>query len=431
MEDQVLTVSEITARLRQTIEKNPDFTSVWVKGEVYNLTYHSSGHIYFSLKDEGAVISAVFFKYANKHLRFKLEEGMSVIAFGSVTFYDKQGKYQLMLADLHLEGIGELQKRIEQLKKKLLADGIFDAEHKRPLPILPKRIGVVTAPTGAAFQDILKVALKRFPTIEILLAPAKVQGDDAAAAIVRGIEELNNPKWHIDVIIAGRGGGSFEDLMAFNEEPVVRAFYHSRVPIVSAVGHQIDHPLSDDAADAYAPTPSAAAELVVPEKADLAQEVDYLFLRIEKTLDVLLNTQRIRVETLAGKKIFRAPLDLFMRREMQLADAETGMFSSMTRQIHAARLKLAAIPDISRTMRARVKENSFRFKTAAGAIDQLSPLGVIARGYAVIQDAEGKNVKSVRQVLPGDVVASFIADGMITSVVQSTDQGVHLGKKEN
>ncbi|HEX8994141.1 MAG TPA: exodeoxyribonuclease VII large subunit, partial [Candidatus Paceibacterota bacterium] len=247
--DRVLTVTELAQIVKRKIESSPELTSIWVRGEISNITYHSSGHIYFTLKDAGAVLQAVFFKSVNRNLKFKLEEGLAVIAFGSITTYEKRGNYQMVVADVSLEGIGALQKKIEQLKKKLAEEGIFDQTRKKKIPFLPKRVGVVTSPTGAAFRDILKVALRRFPTIEIILAPAKVQGDDAALTIVRGIEELNNPAWGIDVIIAGRGGGSFEDLMPFNEEIVIRAFAGSRVPIVSAVGHQIDHPLSDDAAD--------------------------------------------------------------------------------------------------------------------------------------------------------------------------------------
>ena len=227
----VYTISELTRIIKQTLADNPDLNSVWIKGEISNLTYHSSGHIYFSLKDNDAVVSAAFFKYVNKNLSFKLEEGMNVLAFGSVNIFDKRGTYQFIIAEVRLEGIGELLKRIEQLKKRLLEEGIFDASHKKKIPFLPRRIGIVTSPTGAAVRDIIKVAMRRFPNIEIVIAPAKVQGDLAAESVVRGIEELNNPEHRIDVIIAGRGGGSFEDLMAFNEEIVVRAFYNSRVPI--------------------------------------------------------------------------------------------------------------------------------------------------------------------------------------------------------
>jgi len=224
----IFTVSELTKTIKVTLEKNPALNNLWVKGEIFNLTYHSSGHIYFTLKDDNAVISATFFKYANKKLNFKLEEGMSIFALGNISLFEKRGSYQINILSVKLEGVGELQKKIDQLKKKLLEEGIFDDVNKKDLPFLPGRLGIVTSPTGAAVRDIIKVALRRYPNIEIVIAPAKVQGDDAAETIVRGIEELNRPEHNTDIIIAGRGGGSFEDLMPFNEEPVIRAFYESR-----------------------------------------------------------------------------------------------------------------------------------------------------------------------------------------------------------
>jgi exodeoxyribonuclease VII large subunit len=241
-ENRVYTVTEITRSIKWKIEGSEEYKGVWIQGEIYNLTLHSSGHIYFSLKDDNAVINVTFFKNANRSLKFKLEEGISVLVFGNITLFEKRGTYQVNVFQVRLEGIGELQKRIEQLKKKLHQEGIFDPDKKKPIPMLPKRIGVVTSPTGAAVRDIIKVALRRFPEMEIVIAPSKVQGDDAAPTIAQAIEVLNDPACNIDVIIAGRGGGSFEDLLPFNEEIVVRAFFNSRVPIISAVGHQIDHP---------------------------------------------------------------------------------------------------------------------------------------------------------------------------------------------
>jgi len=269
MDDRIFTITEITRLIKQSLENNPLFNGILIKGEISNVTYHSSGHIYFTLKDEGAVISSVLFRYAGRSLDFRLEEGQSLLAFGSLSLFEKRGSYQFIVSQVRKEGMGELLARIEKLKKKLHAEGIFDPSHKKKLPFLPRRLGVVTSPTGAAFRDIIKVALRRFPGLEIVLAPAKVQGADAAVSIIRGIEELNRPRWDVDVIICGRGGGSFEDLMAFNDEGVVRAFYNSVVPIVSAVGHQVDHPLCDDAADHAAPTPSAAAEGAVPVMKEL------------------------------------------------------------------------------------------------------------------------------------------------------------------
>ena len=242
IQQKVYTVAELTRSIKRTLEGRAEFNNLWVKGEIFNLTVHSSGHIYFSLRDNDAVISAVFFRHANRNLTFKLKEGMNILALGSITVYEKRGSYQINVSMVKQEGLGELQKRIEMLKQKLAAEGVFSPERKRPIPFLPRRLGIATSPTGAAVQDIIKVALRRYPTIEIIIAPAVVQGVDAPVSIARAIEELNRPEYRIDCIIAGRGGGSFEDLMPFNEELVVRAFYNSRVPIISAVGHQIDHP---------------------------------------------------------------------------------------------------------------------------------------------------------------------------------------------
>ena len=306
-DEAVLSVSDLTRCIRLTIENSPNLNNVWVRGEISNLTFHSSGHIYFTLKDSEAVISAVFFRNANRKLNFQLEEGMSVFALGSVTVFEKRGSYQLNVLSVRPEGMGELQRKIEELKKRLLAEGIFDQSRKRELPFLPHRIGIVTSPTGAAIRDIIKVALRRYPNAEILIAPAKVQGEGSVESIVQGIHELNRAEYGLDIIIAGRGGGSFEDLIAFNDEKVIRAFYHSRVPIVSAVGHQIDHPLSDDAADLAAPTPSAAAELVFPIIADLKGELDYYSVRMTNSLNVTMREYKRAVENLEKLRIFRDP----------------------------------------------------------------------------------------------------------------------------
>ena len=219
-----ISVTELSRKIKSTIENQFDLCGVWVKGELSGVTYHSSGHIYFTLKDKDSLIQGAMFRNANLKLSFRPAEGMSVIALGNVSVYEKRGNYQLIVKELLLEGQGEIQLRLEKQKKKLLAEGLFSPANKKKIPPLPKKIGIATSPTGAAFRDIIKVALRRFPNIEILLAPAKVQGEDSVPSIVKAIEELNNPKWHVDLIIAGRGGGSVEDLLCFSDEAVVRAF---------------------------------------------------------------------------------------------------------------------------------------------------------------------------------------------------------------
>ena len=428
--DRVLTVSECAQIVKRRIEGAPDLTSIWVRGEISNITYHSSGHIYFTLKDPNAILQAVFFKSVNRGLKFKLEEGLAIIAFGSITTYEKRGNYQMVVAEVSLEGIGALQKQIEQLKKKLSAEGLFDPARKRKIPFLPKRIGVVTSPTGAAFRDILKVALRRYPTIEIILAPAKVQGDDAAATIVRGIEELNRPEWGIDVIIAGRGGGSFEDLMPFNEEPVVRAFATSRIPVISAVGHQIDHPLSDDAADMYAPTPSAAAELAVPVKSDFVAEIDMLHDKALAALEKRIERDRNRIGNVLARRVFAEPSHIVYMKDIEFSDIKNRMVLSLKDMISDARARMSAVPDITKEIRGIVERKRNALAVTASAVESLSPLGVIARGYAVAIDSEKKVVKSVKSVRTGDTISLYLSDGKADCGILSLHEGVTLGKEK-
>ena len=428
--DRVLTVSECAQIVKRRIEGAPDLTSIWVRGEISNITYHSSGHIYFTLKDPNAILQAVFFKSVNRGLKFKLEEGLAIIAFGSITTYEKRGNYQMVVAEVSLEGIGALQKQIEQLKKKLSAEGLFDPSRKRKIPFLPKRIGVVTSPTGAAFRDILKVALRRYPTIEVILAPAKVQGDDAAATIVRGIEELNRPEWGIDVIIAGRGGGSFEDLMPFNEEPVVRAFASSRIPVISAVGHQIDHPLSDDAADMYAPTPSAAAELAVPLKSELMAEIDMLHDKALAALEKRIERDRNRIGNVLARRVFAEPSHIVYMKEIELSDIKNRMVLSLKDMISDARARMSAVPDITKEISGIVERKRNALAVSASAVESLSPLGVIARGYAVAIDSEKKVVKSVKSVRTGDTISLYLSDGKADCEILSLHEGVTLGKEK-
>ncbi|HOK03189.1 MAG TPA: exodeoxyribonuclease VII large subunit [Spirochaetota bacterium] len=410
-----LSVTELNKLIKKEVETSPYLNNIYVKGEIYNLTYHSSGHIYFSLKDDDSTISATFFRYANKGLKFKLEEGMSVIAFGNITVFEKRGTYQFNVMALRLDGIGELQKRIEQLKIKLGSEGIFDSNKKKPLPFLPKRIGIVTSPTGAAVRDILKVSLRRFPNLEIIIAPAKVQGDDAAMSIVKAIEELNNPKYQIDVIIAGRGGGSFEDLFVFNEEEVVRAFANSRVPIISAVGHEIDHPLCDHAADAAASTPSAAAEIAVPVKKELLDEVDYISNKILTTLINNINKEKTRLNNIESRKIFKNPEEIINYRELLLNDLEKQMLMHINKKISSQRQRLLSIANISHLEKKIITDLKHKFQLKIQKINNLSPMSVMARGFAVVLDKNNNIIKSKKNLELGQSLDIKFVDGKISA----------------
>ncbi|HOT46346.1 MAG TPA: exodeoxyribonuclease VII large subunit [Spirochaetota bacterium] len=427
----VYTVAELTRSIKRTLEGRADFNNLWVKGEIFNLTVHSSGHIYFSLRDNEAVISAVFFRHANRNLAFKLKEGMNILALGSITVYEKRGSYQINVAMVKQEGLGELQKRIEMLKQKLAAEGVFSPDRKRPIPFLPRRLGVATSPTGAAVQDIIKVALRRYPTIEIIIAPAVVQGADAPVSIARAIEELNRPEYRIDCIIAGRGGGSFEDLMPFNEEIVVRAFYNSRVPIISAVGHQIDHPLCDDAADLFAPTPSAAAELAVPVKEDLEGEVEYLAIRASNAVGSLLRELNTRVEGIRSRRIFRDPYEIVNRKEQLLGDMLNQMLSSLKDKVSSGTSRLLSIPDIRMIIKNLINTKKHSYIMALTTMEQLSPMAVLQRGYAIAMDEEGQVIRSVDDSGVDSLIRLLLSDGTLRCRVNSIERGGSDGKEKN
>jgi len=429
VEPVIYSVSEISRNIRNILESSDELNRVWVKGEISNLTMHSSGHIYFSLKDASAVISVTFFRSANKGLKFKLEEGQSIFAFGSISVFEKRGTYQLNVYTVKLEGVGKLQIRIEQLKKKLLVEGIFDPARKKALPFLPGRIGIVTSPTGAAVRDIIKVALRRFPNIEIIIAPAKVQGDDAADTIVRAIEELNRPEYDIDVIIAGRGGGSFEDLMPFNEEAVVRAFYNSRVPIISAVGHQVDHPLSDDAADYAAPTPSAAAEIAVPEKMELKNETSYHLDRIYNILLAYTRQNRAVLDGITGRRLFQKPGDIIFQKASLLLEVEKRMTFSLKDMISYLKNRLLSVRDINLLMGTALRNKDHDFNMALNTLHQLSPLGVLQRGFAVAVDDSDRLLKNIDMFNEGDNFNLLVSGGSLDCKVNSIRKGETLGKK--
>jgi len=430
MEDKVFSIIEITRIIKRCLEESRELNNIWLKGELSNVTYHSSGHIYCTLKDKDAVISSVFFKYANKKLNFKLEEGMSIFVYGRINVFEKRGGYQFIITEAILEGIGELQRRIEYLKKKLLNQGLFDDSYKKDIPFLPRRIGIVTSPTGAAFRDILKVGIRRFPNIEIILAPVKVQGEGADSSIARGIEELNNPQWDIDVIIAGRGGGSFEDLMAFNEEIVVRAFFDSRVPIVSAVGHQIDHPLSDDVADYAASTPSAAAEIVIPEKEQLQNSIDILIRRSYHVILMRIKEIKARVEGILERRIFQNPMDIIYNKELLLADIEHRLVLNMKEKIILSRNSLSMILDIKILIRNIIMEKAHRLSIVKSGIESMSPENVMRRGYSLAISESGGIIKSVTDLKRDDILNLFLFEGSANCTVNSTKKGEKFGKKE-
>jgi exodeoxyribonuclease VII large subunit len=390
---QVLSVGQLTALIQGTLETQ--FHSVWVGGEVSEVRRPSSGHIYFTLKDTRAVLSAVIWKSALPRIRFNLEAGQQVICAGDVTVYPPHGKYQLEVRQVEPQGQGALQLAFLQLHKRLEAEGLFDPERKRPLPAFPRRVGFVTSPTGAAIRDFLEIAARRFRGVEILVIPARVQGEGAAAEIVRGIELANDIHPPLDVLVVGRGGGSVEDLWCFNEEAVVRAIFASRVPVVSAVGHEIDVTLSDLVADVRAATPSEAAERIIPSADELSQRLAQFQRRLASTLRARAISARARVEQLARSRVLRSPKAMLYDLSHRLDDLDA---------------------QAARAIRRRLTRETDHLQATAGRLESLSPLAVLARGYSVTtRAADGTIIRTSHDVQPGDLIRTRLTDGTFTS----------------
>ena len=367
---------------------------IYVRGEVSNCKYHSSGHIYFTLKDRGGAIACVMFAGNRKELNFRMTEGMAVIVFGSVSVYERDGRYQLYAREIMQEGAGKLYEAYEALKKKLLAEGLFDEEHKLDIPKYPKRLGVVTARTGAAVQDIINVSLRRNPWLQIVFCPATVQGEGAVQSVVRGIRALEEAG--VDVMIVGRGGGSIEDLWAFNEEMVARAVYDCKIPVISAVGHETDTTIIDYVADLRAPTPSAAAELAVPDMRIVLGQLQGYEEALEAAMEQILALCRQRVDSYA--RVFRHlnPQSRLNDRRQRLMEVEDRLRLGMERRIEQAKSELAI-----RTQQ----------------LEGVSPLRQLERGYAYVSDENGHGVASAEQVTVGQHLFLDVKDGMIESEV--------------
>ncbi len=395
----ILTVTEITRRIKNALRD--EFQNLWVTGEVSNLTYHRSGHVYFTLKDEGASIRCVMWRSAASRLRFRIEEGSEVVALGSIGVYEPQGNYQLMTTHVEPKGIGALALAFEQLKKKLAEEGLFDERHKKPLPFLPRRIAVVTSPTGAAVRDIIRTILGRFPAAHIILHPSRVQGDGAAEEIARAIRTLNEMN-EADVIIVGRGGGSLEDLWAFNEEATARAIFASAIPIISAVGHEVDVTISDFVADARAATPTAAGEMVVPAEEELRLALLQLGQRLALALRNSLQRLRAGLEALSISYALRKPAEMLGQRAQQLDE--------LWRRV-------------GREVQILLNAGGKALDASKSRLESLNPLNVLARGYSITTlCGSGTPLKDTASLSPGETIETVLARGKIVSQVSDTKE---------
>jgi len=392
----VFTVSQLNARVSSLIAADSELQTIFIEGELSNLRLNAqSGHLYFSLKDSKSVIRAVMFSWALKNLRFRPEDGMKVIMRAQVTVYEPMGQYQLKVEDMQPDGVGVLAMQLEQIKKKLAAEGLFAAEHKKPLPKFPRTVGIITSPTGAALRDMLDILARRYPCIEVILAPVLVQGEGAPAQLVKAVRAFSDSH-AADVVIIGRGGGSMEDLWAFNSEELARAIYECEVPIVSAVGHETDTTLCDFVSDLRAPTPSAAAELVVPNRVDL-MEAAYVLLRQGE------NAVSSRISMLSGEQ---EKLTQLLLARSPLPRIESGMElieSLAARADHAVRHTLDVTFGSAQELFSKV--------------EALNPVSVLNRGFSYIMSGD-KNVRSVHDVRTGDQLDITLSDGRITAVVE-------------
>jgi exodeoxyribonuclease VII large subunit len=381
MPPRIYTVSDLTGEIRTLLEDA--FSGIWIEGEISNVHHHSSGHLYFTLKDQDSQIRAVMFRQHNRQLRFQPRDGLAILLYGQVSVYERRGEYQVVVEYMEPRGLGALQLAFEQLKERLQAEGLFDDSRKRPIPMLPRRIGVVTSPTGAAIRDILQVLRRRFAGVDVLIHPVTVQGDQAAGEIVEAIRELNR-RGGFDVVIVARGGGSIEDLWAFNEEAVARAIADSKIPIISAIGHEVDYTIADFVADLRAPTPSAAAELVVSRKDELAQRIDDLEARLTGLLRSRMDAFIMRVGGL--------------ERHLRLLNP--------TERIRAQRRRLTALwKDLAGWADRRLVVLNGELKAAAGKLDSLSPLAILSRGYSICVRLPGREImKESGGMVAGDEV---------------------------
>lgn len=394
----VYSVSQINTYIKNMFIQDFVLNRISIRGEVSNCKYHTSGHIYFSLKDAGGTMACVMFAGARKGLAFRLSDGQQVVVDGSVNVYERDGKYQLYATGIRLDGAGLLYEKYLALKQELEEMGMFEPEYKKPIPAHVKKLGVVTAPTGAAIRDIINISRRRNPGIQIILYPAKVQGEGSAESVARGIEALNQTD--VDVIIAGRGGGSIEDLWAFNEECVARAIFASEIPVISAVGHETDTTIADFVADLRAPTPSAAAELAVMDVSLLFQRMDGYRQQMNREIRQRIEQQRMRADKYAVK--------------LQYASPEY--------QIREKRQRAASLDEqFRRSMEQKLQDRRYRMSLYIEKMKAVSPLEKLAQGYAYVTGADDKRIYSVEQVKTGDEIQLYVSDGYINAEVKRSN----------
>jgi exodeoxyribonuclease VII large subunit len=397
LQETIYTVTEITRELKNLIRDS--YGTLWIQGELSGYKTHSSGHHYFTLKDSGAQMPCAMWRASAAKLSFAPADGMKVLVWGNLDVYETAGRYQFIAVLMKQAGVGELQQAFEALKKKLMAEGLFDSAHKQALPAFPETIGIVTSPTGAALQDMLTIAARRWPAAQLVLYPAQVQGAGAAEQIAAGIAAFNRIG-KADVLIVGRGGGSIEDLWPFNEEIVARAIFNSRIPVVSAVGHEVDFTIADFVADVRAPTPSAAMELILPDRAEVLRDLGQLKSRLGGKIVGDIRLLRSRIHTLAKHWAFREPVNVLRGTAQRLDDLQTRLQSAFVNQI---------------------REHTTALERVTELLTLFRPQAILARGYAIVQDASGAVIRDSQNLQPGFPISITLAKGSAEAQVTSTN----------
>ena len=436
MRKNVYTVSQVNSYIKNMFAQDFMMNKIYVKGEVSNCKYHPTGHIYFTLKDQTGALQAVMFAASRKGLAFPMKNGDNVIALGSIAVYERDGKYQLYAQEILLDGAGLLYQKFEALKQELSEMGMFAPEYKQPIPKYAGRVGIVTASTGAAIRDIQNISARRNPYVQLILCPALVQGEGAAASIVNGIHALD--MLGVDVIIVGRGGGSMEDLWAFNEEIVARAIFDCETPVISAVGHETDVTIADFVADLRAPTPSAAAELAVFDLRELLELLDSMHMAMNRRITDKLEACRAQTENYAhrlnllsparrtnDRRQYAADLEARLLELMEYkvaearrrADLEARLRELMKRKAEDARYRIDLGPRLAELMRQKVLETRHRLELCAGELEGLSPLKKLSQGYSIVTDDQGKNITEVDQVQVGDRLQIHLLKGKLGAQV--------------
>lgn len=443
-EPKYVTVTALTKYIKRKFDVDPHLTDIWIKGEISNFNLHSRGHMYFTLKDEKARIQAVMFAGANKTLKFKPENGMKVLLRGEITVYEQSGGYQVYVKEMQPDGIGSLYLAYEELKKKLQQEGLFDEKYKKPIPRYPNEVGVITSPTGAAIRDILTTINRRYPMAKVILIPALVQGVQAGPSVAKAIK-IANQLGTLDVLIVGRGGGSIEELWAFNEEVVAREIFSSKVPIISAVGHETDFTIADFVADLRAPTPTGAAEMAVPHSTDLLERILDRKSRLTRTMTEKISSQKEKLNHYRTSYAFRYPKQLYLQKEQQLDNVMDRLqkegqrvilrkketYTYIKNRLEKVHPKdqvrrsndayVALVKKLNREMASIIAHKHSQFQATIDKLNALSPLKIMDRGYSLVYQ-EDKLIKSVNQIKAGQVLKVQLKDGQLDCEVQGIEE---------